>query len=450
MTNKNLPIKIFEKRKNVDERKTEGGGDPDKIPAWAKITDEEFFAKSGEFLQTIKLASQKLQDRKPERDFIPAVIKVEINEKALAKSHRADIANIFDVNHKRNLVSLTDDRSILVTINSQDDIKEINKNLARPSKHKKGVAAIVEMTPFEPEITVPKENIAEPLRVSLINFHNYQLNAAVATAFVNICKESDITVKKVNYSPELIIFRLSGVTQDAFDYLKEFEALETISQMPKYSITLDELSERDVSEIAIRNPVEGKSYPTVGILDSGITSIPHLEPWVLTDNFSKIPKDRMDTSHGTFVSSIIIYGDDLEGTNYVGGDGCYLFDATIFPDKNKDSIEEFEIVEHIREAIEKNKESIKIWNLSLGTKEESDLTTFSYFGKALDQIQEENNVLICKSAGNCSNDGRFQNESAKDFGRKQGCSIARLPKTNQDRFTNRSNLFQEFLNLQIQ
>jgi len=403
MAQKNLPIKIFEKRKNVDERRTEGGGDKDALPTWARISDEEFFAKSGEFQQTIRLASEKLQERKPERDFIPTIIRVELNEKALAKSHRADIANIFDVNHRHNLVSLTDDRNILVAINSQADIVEINRNLSKPLKHKKGVAAITEMAPFEPAITVSKEEVQEPLRVSLINYHNYQLNDAVSRTFVDICRKKDIRVKKVNYSPDLIMFRLDGVTQDTFDYLKEFEALETISQMPRYSISLDELSEREPEEITVRKPLEGKSYPTVGILDSGIASIPHLEPWILRDKFSKIPSDRIDASHGTFVSSIVVYGDDLEGTDYTGSDGCYLFDATIFPDQKKDSIEEYEIVEHIREAIRKYGKKIKIWNLSLGTKDESDLMTFSYFGKALDQIQKENNVLICKSAGNCSN-----------------------------------------------
>ena len=44
-----------------------------------------------------------------------------------------------------------------------------------------------------------------------------------------------------------------------------------------------------------------------------------------------------------------------------------------------------------------------MWNLSLGTKEECELDEFSEFGMALDNIQDENNVLIVKSAGNCAN-----------------------------------------------
>lgn len=61
-----------------------------------------------------------------------------------------------------------------------------------------------------------------------------------------------------------------------------------------------------------------------------------------------------------------------------------------------------ELIDNVREAVENNPE-IKIWNLSLGTTMESELDEFSEFGMALDNIQDENNVLIIKSAGNCTN-----------------------------------------------
>ena len=59
-------------------------------------------------------------------------------------------------------------------------------------------------------------------------------------------------------------------------------------------------------------------------------------------------------------------------------------------------------IEQIRDTISRNND-VKIWNLSLGTNIESDLYEFSDFAKALDEIQEEYDVLICKSAGNCTN-----------------------------------------------
>ena len=39
-----------------------------------------------------------------------------------------------------------------------------------------------------------------------------------------------------------------------------------------------------------------------------------------------------------------------------------IFDACIFPDTEKESIDEDELIENINEVIEKYSESIKIWN----------------------------------------------------------------------------------------
>lgn len=78
-----------------------------------------------------------------------------------------------------------------------------------------------------------------------------------------------------------------------------------------------------------------------------------------------------------------------------------LFNAVVHPG-NTMTIYPEELIDHVREAVENNPE-IKIWNLSLGTTMESELDEFSEFGMALDNIQDENNVLIIKSAGNCNN-----------------------------------------------
>lgn len=401
---KNLPIKIFEKRKRTDERKTEGMQN-DELPKWAELTNEDLLTRSANFRVTLEEASIILSERKPEREFIPTILKVEMHDKATAKSHRSYISTIFDVSKEHNLIGLTDERNILIKISNFKDIDEIQNKLNQPMRFKRSIASITDISHFEPEITLETEDInkEQPLRISLINYHNYSLNQAIATTFKRLCQKYNVEAIKVDYSPELIVFRVSNVSLDAFEEIKEFEALETITQMPKYSLTLDDFSIIDKPSIPIKKPQKGVSYPTVGILDSGIKNIPHLHPWLLRENFIKIPSDRIDYKHGTFVSSIVVYGDEFEKQNYIGSNGCYLFDATIFPDPQKDTIEEFELIENIREVIKKNKENIKVWNLSAGTTDECDISSFSPFGTALDRIQEEHNVIICKSAGNCSN-----------------------------------------------
>ncbi len=46
---------------------------------------------------------------------------------------------------------------------------------------------------------------------------------------------------------------------------------------------------------------------------------------------------------------------------------------------------------------------LKFESLSLGTDKEASLHLFSDFGIALDELQEQNDVILCKSVGNCKN-----------------------------------------------
>ncbi len=399
MEHKNLPIKIFQKRKKIDERKTEGMGD-DYLPDWALLTPQQTSARRTNFKSTLDTISNKLKKRPSDRDFIPALIEVEIHEKATAKSHRADISSLFDVNNNRNLIGYTNERNLLIKINSEKDIVEINRRISN-DRNIKGLGSVTELVEFKPTVAVEKVNTKDSLRVSLVNFHDIHLNKSVCTAFEKLCRINEVEFKKVNYSPNLIVYRLSKVTTDRIENIKEFEAVETIAFMPVYGVTLDEIS-TDKHTIEIRTPEPGKKYPVVGILDTGIEDIPHLKPWILKERFSKIPEGLKDKAHGTFVAGIVAYGDDLQSTQYIGHDGCYLFDAAIHPGKN-DTIEESDLVEHIREAIRQNYDHVKVWNLSLGTKNEAEINEFSFFGKSLDQIQDEYGVIICKSAGNCMN-----------------------------------------------
>jgi hypothetical protein len=121
------------------------------------------------------------------------------------------------------------------------------------------------------------------------------------------------------------------------------------------------------------------------------------------NRWTSYPDDKIKPSHGTSIASIALYGDDLEKKSWIRHKGIKLFDAAVFPDTSKESIEEDELIENIREAIKANYEKVKIWNLSISLMEPISESAFSDFAIFLDNIQETYNVLICKSAGNCYN-----------------------------------------------
>lgn len=201
----------------------------------------------------------------------------------------------------------------------------------------------------------------------------------------------------------MTIYRVCVDSADKLSVLEDCEGVYTIEKMLPVSVTLDALSA--VPSIVPKAPAVGENYPVVGVLDTGIADNAYLQDWKTHDSFTSYPDQYKDRAHGTFVSGIIEYGDELNGSSYTMLPGVQLFDATVYPDEKKQAIYVDDLVEHIREAVERNNH-IKVWNLSLGTHSEASLDDFSDFGMALDNIQDENQVLIIKSAGNCMNFAR--------------------------------------------
>ena len=105
-----------------------------------------------------------------------------------------------------------------------------------------------------------------------------------------------------------------------------------------------------------------------------------------------IQNELISESHGTFVAGVITYGDEFQGEEVVGAKNIRVFDVAIFPDTQKERIEEDELIENIREVIKNNHKEIKIWNLSISIVREISEQKFSDFAIALDDIQDEYNV----------------------------------------------------------
>lgn len=111
------------------------------------------------------------------------------------------------------------------------------------------------------------------------------------------------------------------------------------------------------------------------------------------------PTELQNKNHGSMVASILEYSDELNGTKNTFIDGVMMLEVVAIPDIDKELVYIEDILDNIRDAIQRHKE-IKIWTMSIGTEEEAEVDTFSQWGMALDNIADENNVLIVKSVGN--------------------------------------------------
>jgi hypothetical protein len=402
MADKNLPIKFFEKRKK-DELSNEGrgGGKPPKFVLHAK----ELRSQSSYVNQFLGNVGNTLRTKVKKDNFMPSVFKVKIKEKAIAKTHRGEIGRLFNTRDKVNIIGVLGDDELLIKVDNIEDLDIIEKNVQNTERNAIGLSAISELDNYEPIMHF--ENGKGVLKVKLFNYQDYELNKVLLRAFENYCKENEIKFEKLEYTPDLNLYRI--VLDGGFEVeeIKSFDGVYSIADMPVVETSL--LNKEGGREIEIKQPEKEKDYPIVGVLDSGIADNPYLKPWIMGSSERFYMEDDIDKAHGTFVAGVILYGDELEGIDYTGVEGCKLFEAVVFPKKTNEIVYENVLIAQIQEVIKKNNH-IKIWNLSLGSSNEAGLNEFSDFGKALDKLQDDYNVLIVKSAGNCD---RFQHGGPK-------------------------------------
>ena len=399
METKNLPIKTFLKR-DIDDRNTEGGGDV-RIPQWANMS--QVASKATAIISSMKNISKIIEDKKKVNDYIPTVMAVKLNPNATAKNYRESIANIF--NHEEiNLIGIQNDDKILIKFDNLSDLDKAQRRIETAcitSSNliiKIAIAAIDSFDSFETEID---SSICEgdTLKIKLFDYQDKSLNNILKIAFLNFCKQHKIEVENAGYISQPAIYKISHVTEDSLTTLKQFEGIRNISQMPKFEC--EENPVMFASDIPVKRPSSNGSYPIVGVLDSGISDISHLSPWLLPErSITHLDESDIDRNHGTAVASVIEYSDELEPMSNTENEGCFLVD---FPVKDKTDFQfENEILQNVREAIKSNPD-IKIWNMSIGSKSTSKTDEFSDYGIELDAIQQQYGVLICKSCGNCEN-----------------------------------------------
>ena len=397
MEREKLPIKFFAPR-DIDELRIEGNGTSEK-PKWVLSGQElknraEYLSDS---LNTIETIMEKRKDSPVPFSFI-----ARIQEDATAKSKRKDIANFFQVKEMSSVIGLTATNKLIVSFDSLSEFGKISERLKDCTNNDYAISCITDFEEFLPNVYEAEESCN--YKIKLIDYQNYEQNLVMRRLLEHTLNNKKIEYNKTDYSEKFYVYKLKNVTNAMLDELKEadiFNALFSVEPMPKYVISLDFLEEDD--DIPIKKPDSEKNYMTIGILDNGIETIPHLKPWIDIERWSPYPESSINPTHGTFVAGIALYGDECEGKGWVGHKGIKLFDAAVFPDNSKEGLDEDELIANIKEAVKLYNEQVKIWNLSISITRPVSDNKFSDFAIALDALQDEYNALICKSAGNCRN-----------------------------------------------
>ncbi|WP_431809875.1 S8 family serine peptidase [Brevibacillus agri] len=404
MKKKNLPIKIFEKRLDIDDRQTEPGGNA-QPPKWV-LSGSELKTKSEILTDELQIVETRVNEKFKKYDNIPVVLKAKLVDDAIAKSHRSELTQFFHAKKLEKTIGFSENQELLIRIDKPVELNQIHKNLQDYDKNAKAISGVEGIEVFEPTIDIqssePLKDGKHVLKIKLLDYNNYQINLTVLKEFKKILSTSthlhlDKTVK---YSDHLTIHQITTDSLDALHELDDFSAILSIEPMPTIDVVDDDFFIEET--IQVPAPNADVQYPVVGILDTGIADIPQLKQWIV-GRHTNYPDHFIDPSHGTFVAGVVCFGDLLENQTFTGTNGFKLFDARVYPNTRVERITEADLVDNVREVIEAYGEKIKIWNMSLGSKTEVKNSEFSDFGVALDNIQDENDVLIIKSVGNCSN-----------------------------------------------
>lgn len=398
MENEKLPIKFFAPRE-VDELLVEGGENKDK-PKWV-LTGEQLEQRAKKLAISLDSIEEKLSARKAKKSPVPFVFIAKIQEDSTAKSKRSNVTGMLRVGGVDGVIGVATNNKLVVCIDSTDGMKELVKRISDYQDNDYAISCIDDFEEFIPTIeSVDKEC---DYKVKLVDYQNYEQNLALRRMLEQTLNMNEIVFKKTEYSENCIIYNIKNVSAIALDELEKsdiFDAIFSVEPMPKYSVKIDCIE--DDGDVPIKKPIEGKEYISIGILDNGIERIPNMKPWIV-DRWSPYPDTSICSTHGTFVAGIALEGDECEGKAWVGHKGLKLLDAAIFPDTDKEELEEDELIENIRDAVRTYHKQVKIWNLSISIVREVVDSKFSDFAIALDSIQDKYDVLICKSAGNCSN-----------------------------------------------
>lgn len=396
MNRKNLPIKIVLPR-SKDIFKNLPGGEPKFFCEYTEDLKKEVILKIEEldlFYKEVFLENSK----------IPVMGKIIMKEEASAKSHKP-----VAICQKCKVIGGEELNEIYISFTKKSLGETINFLQKRESKKlKANITAIKDIKPILKEDRLSKnikeaEKIENSIKVKLFDLDDEYENKILENYLLEKLTNLGITeIKNVNKSKNLKYLKIGIENKEQIEKIAELNGVRYIDFFQKYSSLETHNSTISKEEYSI---LEGEEEDIIiGVIDSGISQeVKELEKYVI-DRVEYVPKNYQNRSHGTFVASMIQYGNEL---NQIHGDKkrFKFLDVVAVPNSDEnfgdvDSISEDDLMDIIEEVIEKYHKNIKIWNMSLGLNTMRKLNKMSDLAIFLDDIQEKYGVQIFVSSGN--------------------------------------------------
>jgi hypothetical protein len=354
---------------------------------------------------------------------LPAVARVVLKNKALAKSHRPSALFNPDT---CPIIGGRDFGELLVSVRAEG-LRRLLRKLQEDdtATGKADISTIDRIEPYrstdalrmstEAQAAMARQEFVD-IKYRLFRHMDRDLDRVVLGAFHELIAQMGLQSQALRYGDGQQVFKLTQVPPQGVVALASFVGTQALGDFPVYHAVRTEAIPLRQAQIGdFPSPLSQETYPVVGIIDSGVNpNDPLLAPWVAARE-SYVPQQFQDHHHGTFVAGLIVNGRKLNHDDPRFPEARAKFvDVVAIPGAGQ-AVREDDLLTILEEVIPKHP-TVKVWNLSLGTDSDACKNdAFSDFGAALDRIQEENNVRFVIAAGNFQTPP-FRGWPAEDLG----------------------------------
>ena len=344
---------------------------------------------------------------KIEEKEIPCIGKVVMKEKAIAKTHKPN--NLFNDN-TCPMVGGGKLNEIYVKITPEginNLEKEIKNTRAQNKQAEMTKIEKIEMYTSEDVLKINLKKIEGPLKIKLFDYKDDKQNEKNKEIFFKKIKELGIDnqISKLYSYKTMEVYSLKCNEINKIKQLSNYQGIKSIDMFQKYSMSNPKIKKLEKMDYSFPKPIEGREYPIVGLIDSGISeNNKEILPWIYKKE-ELIPKEYQNNSHATFIAGVMLFGEKLNfDIADVREPNFKILDVVAIPNADEeygptDEMTEDVFLEGLENIMKKYSDKVKVWNLSLGTNTEVG-DVISDFAIELDRIQDEYQVQIFIAAGN--------------------------------------------------
>lgn len=406
-----LPVRVVRSEPIPKSRKP-GGGPPKEFFE----TEEEFSQKKKSLIQDIDYIREYFQESFEKYPRIPHVSRVQLVEKAIAKSHRPrylfskDTCPIIGVGGLGHLLVRTE-RKRLSYLKKKIE-QEPNTDTTK-DKWRSNIGAISNLDPFKesdrlrgetPESLTEllKRDERSVIKVKLFNFFDPKANLITKEGFISIVNRLNLSLSSVGEITGLEMWKVNEIDIESLRELAKFPAIREISIFPRYG-AIQPPRKQTKSSVLIPPP-EAADYPVVGLLDTGMPENHSLSPWIV-ESTNHVPHGLSNHFHGCSVGALLIMAHRFNSLDIDEG-FLKITNVEILGNTNKDLgnvdvVYEDGFIKRLENYFGSTSSIPRIWNMSLGLRDDlCEFRRFSDLAVFLDKLQDQRDLLFVLPSGN--------------------------------------------------